>query len=292
MLWALLLLLHLFFHNQIGATRLRDVSTDSALELALVNFHRYAGQSESTYVYAKPFYIHSVGGLLERSLAGVLFTGYKNLTHAIWLGINTAAMQAEIYDQKAGGLDDIQFKLGYDLLKLEDAHGTLYLVGTAPTGNRPCSCICLPTVGTKNGSFGFGLDTQAVAFEIKDCELSLSIDLKYRYVFSSHEYQPVYSRIYPRGTIDVWIALNVPLYAWDVELGYDLWWLNKEKIITAGQLCKKTACALSQKIYLDVGYTAADIRLRPLIAVGASYECAPTNALNQWMMWMTAGITF
>ncbi len=97
----------------------RDVSTDSMLELALVNYHRYhALETSNVSFYPKPFFIGARHH--QRTIAGLLLTGYGNLTNAMWLGINAAAMVTKMRHKTSGGLDDIQFKLGFDALKLED----------------------------------------------------------------------------------------------------------------------------------------------------------------------------
>jgi hypothetical protein len=34
----------------------------------------------------------------------------------------------------------------------------------------------------------------------------------------------------PRGTVDFWLALNQKIHSWNIEVGYDLWWRQKEKV--------------------------------------------------------------
>lgn len=358
------------------------------------------------------FYNSNIFLAPERTVAGVLFTMYVNFTKAIWLGINSAAVQvtnnihlheyrnqtgtipgfANAYnafnnsawcagkiscaDLKVGGLDDIQFKLGYDVFKLEDGHATIYLVATAPTGKRPNSeYLFEPLVGSKNGSVGVGLDLDAVAAEIRDYELSFMLDFKYRFIFPATERrsfdlckngqwsryllvvtpdqllnsQPginlltIPVKVTPRSTIDLWAALNLPICNFNIEIGYDFWWRQAEKIckkcpicpgygiqtlalcgfplssastanitqgasgsnatvtdttftyITDADLNLNSAAhphALSQKLYIDFGYTIKRDCYSALLGLGAAYEFATKNALDQWTVWITTGITF
>lgn len=438
--------------------RPRDISTDSALELSLVNYHRYHNPAEWFSFYIKPFFMKSTNkkqlaryflpnnktcvtldesghgnidplwfNLIspngsfytsrlslapERKVAGILFTLYAYITESIWLGINTAAMHVtnnahlcetdrtqtgtipgfenayqafnnpawcagkiSACNLKIGGLDDIQFKLGYDILKNNDGHTSLYLVATAPTGKRPHSKYLFePLVGSKNGSFGVGLNTEIELCDFKHRACAFILDFKYRYIFGATERrsfdlcnngdwsryllvvtqdqllnsQPginlltVSAHITPRSTIDLWTAINIPICDFNVELGYDFWWRQSEKIckecpIAAGYgiqtlaLCSRissastaTICqaaqgsnitvtdatftaikdtdlnlnsaahpqAHSQQLYFDLGYTFNNTCSTPIIGLGASYEFATKNALTQWAIWLTAGLSY
>lgn len=259
----------------------RDVSTDSLLELTLTNYHRYhIPEKEWLSVYAKPFFMQSIHHHYIRG--GILLTGYANLTKSIWVGINSAAMQAQAGHLTAGGLDDIQFKLAYDILMLEDSHATAYLVGTAPTGNRPQSSY-QPHVGSKNGSFGLGLNVDMVAGEIGNYELSLLGDLKYLYFFGS-VINCLATPVACGNTINLWAALLLPVHNSTIELGYEFWWRHTSH--------RYNVNASSQKLYLDVGYTLKNVCFSPIAGIGTSYEFATHNALSVWAIWLTGGISF
>lgn len=254
----------------------RDVSTDSALELSLINYHRYHSfEDHKLSFYAKPFFIGA--RFHKRTQAGMLFTGYYNVTNSIWLGINSAAMVTKLCNKNAGGLDDIQFKLAYDLLKIEDSHVTGYLVATAPTGKKLCKCpLNNPSVGSKNGRLGFGINLDSVVGEIGDYEFSWEFDLKYLHTFNPHFYYT------PRNTIDLWTALNFPIFSFNLEIGYDFWWQQSiSRILSA-----------SQKLYGDLGYTFKTDNYSALFGLGAGYEFATKNSLEQWTVWITSGIVF
>ncbi len=253
----------------------RDVSTDSSLELSLVNYHRYHSlENKKGQAYIKPFFMGSKNNI--HSISGVLFTGYTFITDALWLGVNSAAMniKTQTFSSK-GGLDDIQFKGAYDIFHLEDGHFTLYLIATAPTGDTTHACHpCEPLVGSKKGSFGMGINLDAVACEAQEHELSLMFDMKYRHIFG-----PV---SLAANIIDIWLALNLPLDYFNVELGYDFWWKKPSH----------QPHAESQKLYLDIGYTFKTGKSSSIVGLGASYEFASKNTLEQWAVWLTAGIAF
>ncbi len=281
----LLLFVALFALNKVEASYFyaRDVSTDSLLELALTNYHRYHSPEKNWLsLYAKPFFMQSTNHAPHYTRGGILFTGYINLTKSIWVGINSAAMQAQAGHLTAGGLDDIQFKLAYDILMLEDSHATAYLVGTAPTGNRPQRSY-EPHVGSKNGSFGLGLNVDMVAAEIMNYELSLVGDLKYLYFFGS-VINCLQKPVAYGNTINLWAGLCLPIHNNIIEVGYEFWWRHTSH--------RYNINASSQKLYLDLGYTPKNVRYSPIVGLGGSYEFATQNALNVWTIWLTGGIIF
>ncbi|MBY0110378.1 MAG: transporter [Candidatus Babeliaceae bacterium] len=254
----------------------RDISTDSMLELSLINYHRYHSlDTHKLSFYAKPFFTET--RYLERTQAGMIFTAYSFVTQSVWLGINSAAMGSKVDTNSAGGIDDIQFKLGYDLLKIQDSHATVYLVATAPTGKTICRCpLNYPSIGSKKGSLGFGINLDTVVGEIGDYEFSWEFDLKYRHTFNP------YAFFSPRNTIDLWTALNFPIYNFNLELGYDFWWQ---------QSCRHSISA-SQKLYGDLGYVLKKNSYSVLLGLGAAYEFATKNALEKWIVWFTCGLDF
>lgn len=252
-----------------------------------------AGSSYSSNVFLAPV----------RTAAGGIFTFYMFLNDCWWFGLNTTVMHAkndlkvcECRRSKSGtcpgianacqafnnptwcagklpccaqgktGLDDIQLKIGYDFMRCDDNHASIYVVGTIPTSRKQKSKVLFePLVGSNQGSLGIGFDGD---YRISTCDthnLSVMADLKYRYVFSATERRsfdlckngdwsryllvvtqtaPAFSlpginlltlpvKVKPGSTIDFWLALHYQRCALNVEIGYDLWWRQAEKI------CKK-----------------------------------------------------
>ncbi len=163
------------------------------------------------------------------------------------------------------GVDDIQLKLGYDWYYAPETNNHLspYLVATIPTGKRQRSeFIFEPLVGSKNGSFGIGLNFDYTFYTREEHVLTWLIDAKCRYVFGADQCrsfdlckngdwsryllvvpqdqtlatQPginlfsLVAKVTPRGTIDIWTALHWQWDFFNLEVGYDFWWCQKEKV--------------------------------------------------------------
>jgi len=164
---------------------------------------------------------------------------------------------------RRAGLDDIQIKLGYDYFFCDQYHVGVYLVGGIPTGYRQTSVnIFEPIVGSKNGSIGAGVNSDYTFLSCDDHCVSWMFDLKYQYVFRANErrsfdllrngdwsrYLQVVSAaspafplpainllttdvfVTPGSTINFWTALNYNYCSCNVEIGYNLWWRQQEKI--------------------------------------------------------------
>lgn len=252
---------------------------------------------------AGSFYTSNLTLAPQRTIGGLLITLYVDFCDSWWVGLNTAPMHvttndnlcetnrtqtgtipgfADAYDafnnpswnagkitnfnQKRWGLDDIQFKLGYDFYKTEDNHATAYLVGTIPTGKGSRSCFIFePLVGSNHASFGCGFNGDFSVCDQEDDSINIMTDIKYRYIFSAQERrsfdlcangdwsryllvvtqnEPIDSqpainlltgrvKVFERNTVDFWLAAHYQHCDIGFELGYDLWWRQAEKI------CKK-----------------------------------------------------
>lgn len=188
--------------------------------------------------------------------------GFADLTQAL---TNSVYTQGRFYtgSKKRTGVDDVQFKLGYDWYFCDNDHMTIYGVATAPTGEKNnTTYIFEPLVGTNHASLGFGFNGQ---YTLWDCEASSLVwmsDFKYLYYFSARELRsfdfiqngdwsrylqvvtelaPAVStpaineftlsaKVTPGNMIYFWTALHYDYCCWDFELGYTLWWQQKEKI--------------------------------------------------------------
>lgn len=163
------------------------------------------------------------------------------------------------------GVDDIQIKFGYNTFYNDgQTHKGMYLVGTIPTGTKPCNdYIFDPRVGTRNGALGFGINTDHDLCTNDQRSVHLMFDLKYRYLFAATEcrsfdlcangewsrfLQVVPSddrsnsefginncftqkvKVTPQSQIDFWTAIHWRYCNWDWEFGYTLWWRQEEDI--------------------------------------------------------------
>jgi len=160
-------------------------------------------------------------------------------------------------------IDDIQVKLGHDHFFCDNKYRVGgYLVTTIPTGNRPESVYVFePIVGSKHWSLGLGLTGDWMIFKNDKHSLNFMVDGKYRYVFKGTERRSFdltngeWSRylqvalqtepwnstpainllthsvkVHPRSVVDVWSALHYTWCNWNLEVGYDFWWRQKEEI--------------------------------------------------------------
>lgn len=125
-------------------------------------------------------------------------------------------------------------------------------------------------VGSKHFSMGLGLNAEYIYSSCESYDFSILADLKYRYVMRSEETrsfdllingdwsryvqvvqagEPLASLpainyftqsvvVKPKNTIDFWLAAHYAKCNWDVELGYTLWWRQKESISFGCRNCK------------------------------------------------------
>lgn len=163
------------------------------------------------------------------------------------------------------GFEDIMVRFGYNYLWCNDNHLGVYLVGTVPAGRSPTAeYIFEPLVGSKHGSIGVGFlgDYQIDCLGCDDTSFTLMTDFYYRFVFKHREcrtfdlipngafsrYQLIVDsnalgspfpaanvttssvNVNPRSTIQWWVALNYEYCNWDFEVGYNLFWRQKEKL--------------------------------------------------------------
>ena len=164
------------------------------------------------------------------------------------------------------GFEDVQVRLGYDHMWCNDNRVGIYLIGTIPAGRTPTAeYIFEPLVGSKHWSIGAGFEGD---YEVDWCgcdensSLTLMTDFNYRYVFNHKECRTFdllpngpFSRylllvnqnspglpfpaadvttakvnVLPRSTIQWWLGLNYEYCDWDFEVGYNLFWRQKERL--------------------------------------------------------------
>lgn len=225
--------------------------------------------------------------------------GFENLCDAfnnpIWYSGKITCCDTT---KKKGGLDDIQVKLGYDLFMCDNGHIAPYAVCTIPTGDRPRSKYLFePLVGSKHGSLGAGLNTEYTLCQESNYHTSILGDFKYRYVFAATEcrsfdlcnngdwsrylllatqnqpldsfsginYFTLPAKVTPRSTIDFWLAAHHQYCNWDVEIGYTLWWRQKERIKLSR--CANASPLLSNNIGI---YDMAGVCTPPAISASTA----------------------
>lgn len=160
------------------------------------------------------------------------------------------------------GVDDIQLKLGRDWL-WDCRRLSVYILGGIPTGQRPTAQYLFePVVGSRHGAVGFGLDGEHIIWDDGNFNFVFMADFRYRYLFEGTECRSFdicpngeFSRylllidqatpsallpgintftgsakVTPRSTVDLWLAFHGQYCDWNLELGYNFWWRQREKV--------------------------------------------------------------
>ncbi|MBA3954669.1 hypothetical protein H0X48_05110 [Candidatus Dependentiae bacterium] len=204
---------------------------------------------------------------------------------------------------KRHGLDDIQVKLGYDYFFCNQDHASIYLVGGIPTGHRRHDRhLFEPTVGSKHGALGFGFNGDYTLPKVCNSNMVLMADVKYLHFFEANERrsfdlnngdwsrflqvatqnQPFLSqpainllspcvRVKPRSLVEFWTALHYEWCNWNVEVGYNLWYRQAERIclrnldclsnfgiFDIAQVCNLQAASASQAT-IDQGLNGSNV---------------------------------
>ena len=162
------------------------------------------------------------------------------------------------------GVDDMEFKLGYDFVRNDDNHASGYFVVFAPTGRKSrADFLFEPTFGSGGHvGLGGGFNGEYLFYECNNHKLSVITDFRYAYFLKGTETrsfdlrngewsryllvvqlqnvnQPVLPGINfftqkvdvtPGSTIYWWTTLHYNHCDWDFESGYSFWWREREKI--------------------------------------------------------------
>ena len=162
------------------------------------------------------------------------------------------------------GVDDIQAKLGYDLIRNYFNHFGLYGVLFIPTGHKSKSEFLFePTMGSgSHPGLGGGIDGEYNWWHGTADSISILADVRYTYFFKSHE-RRVYDLFFngdwsryllitngkdlntplplvnfanqdlmvaPRHSFEIWTAIHYEYNNFNLEFGYDFWWRNMELV--------------------------------------------------------------
>ena len=263
-------------------------------------------------------------------------------------------------EKRRTGFDDFQLRLGYDTQWCDTTMLGVYIVGTIPGGRKPTAeYVFEPLVGSRHSSIGVGLHANHCLewCGCEDANLMLMTDFNYRYVFSHKECRTfdllpngAFSRflplvnlgapmvaisgvnlltqkvnIQPRSTIQWWLGVNYEYCDWNVEVGYNLWWRQKERVkadsisfplntavfdvttglpgpaLTLANINVDSALArraLTNKVYGALSFDGClcDNCFEWMAGFGGSYEFVVKHdrcgALNNWAIFGKAAVSF
>lgn len=225
-------------------------------------------------------------------------------------------------EKRRTAIDDIQFRLGWEgSICSEDNIWGLYLIGTAPAGRKvTATYIFEPIVGSKHGSIGVGFDAD-YTFNLCGCDFSVLTDFNYRYVFRHNECRTfdltpngAFSRfllvalesapatplpgvnfftqnvsVTPGSTIQWWLALNFELCNWDFEVGYNLFWRQREKIRSSSLTSFSPAIGIYDLGCIGAGCTSASTATIGTFAPTADATFVPLTTANLNLVSAEAG---
>lgn len=161
------------------------------------------------------------------------------------------------------GIDDVILRLGYNALFCPNYHLAFYLNGYAPASKKPnAKHIFEPTIGSGgHPGVGFGINGGYQFYDKCNHKLTYLADFDYLYLFSKTELRSfdlkqgdwsrflrvikdgattisypginfftLPSTVTPRSAINFWNALHYQKCNWHLELGYNLWYRQKEEV--------------------------------------------------------------
>lgn len=217
-------------------------------------------------------------------------------------------------EKRRTALDDLQFRLGYEWswACLGDGIWGLYFIGTAPAGRKATATYVFePLVGSKHGSAGVGFDAD-YQFNLCGYDFSILTDFNYRYVLKHRECRTFdltpngpLSRFLlvapealpstplpginfftqnvnttPGSTIQWWIALNFETCNWDFEVGYNLFWRQREKISSSSLTAFNPDIGIYDLGCIGAGCTSASTATIGTFAPTADATFVPLTTAN------------
>lgn len=161
------------------------------------------------------------------------------------------------------GIDDIQLKILKNVIGTERCSWDVYVLAGIPTGKGAKSIYLFePLVGSRHAQLGLGSYYTRRIHEYTCGHLTFLSELKWRYglcgterrlydlnengqwsrymllvnqsdlyttFFASNKFA-LETKVTPRNSLDIFLALNACHNNWHAEIGYDFWYRNREKI--------------------------------------------------------------
>lgn len=190
----------------------------------------------------------------------------NNITNAIQAFDNPALGFSRIACEPLcrRGLDDIEAKLGYNFKQDSCGHFSIYGAGLISTEHKPSARYLFEPIIGRAGhhAIGAGISAGRILYNCNgESIVALLTNLDYRFFFKSHECRTVdlcngdWSRylllaqsatpnksfpatqfttsalkVEPRNMINWWTALHYERHHFHLEIGYNLWWKESERV--------------------------------------------------------------
>ena len=254
---------------------------------------------------------------------------------------------------RQGGVDDIEIKLGYYPCNChENGYFGLYASALLPVAPRPTARFLFePLVGRGHWGVGGGVNAAYAFCKCQNTSLTVLTDFSYQYLFKRDELRsldfnqgqltrfvvinepnsiepavPAINlttlnlQVEPRGIINFWLATHLQHCNKHVEIGYNLWWRQSEKVCLKKSLSDNASnlgffdadnvfipltidnldvasarhpSALTNKIYLAASYDVEPFCGPINIGLAGSYEFSNSiNAMEQWGVWVNVETSF
>ncbi|MDP3889111.1 MAG: hypothetical protein Q8Q25_01035 [bacterium] len=248
---------------------------------------------------------------------------------------------------KEFNVDDIEVKLGHNFYN-KGGYVGVYGSALLPIAPKPTAEFLFePLVGRGHWGLGIGINAAHTFCRSETKSLTFLADFSYQYLFNRNELRSLDFKtgqltrfivlntevgtdpiaainvttlnlgVTPRGIINFWLASHLQYCQCHVELGYNLWWRQSEKIcyptclqtnfdslgvidstdtftpLTLDSLDLASAASsstLTNKLYIAFSCDA-NMCLSPNIGLGASYEISKNiNSIGQWGVWLNIGL--
>jgi len=320
------------------------VSPERSVAGAYFDYHQDFSCPNGLWLDVK-FAIYQATHTLNAQECDLATTNTSACTPLCFLGSNALTFgKISTGKLKNSNFDDIEAKLGYYFYNcIEKGYLGLYASALFPIAPEPTAKFLFePLVGRGHWGLGAGLNAAHIIYRSENTSLTLLTDVSYQYLFKRNELRSLDLKIgqltrfmgtsteggttgapainfttlnlgvTPRGVINFWLASHLQHCKWHVELGYNLWWRESEKIcfpeceptnfdslgvsdsgtfipLTLENLDLASTShprTLTNKIYLAISCDVETCGRPTNIGLAGSYEFSRNiNSLEQWGIW-------
>ena len=224
--------------------------------------------------------------LCENGTNNGIIPGYQNVTQAL---TNPDLCYGKLYtcQKRKSGVDDVAIKVGLDALECECLDFGAYFMIFAPAGHESkAQYLFEPTLGSGGHTgLGFGVTTDTRFWECDENSWAAMLEARYAYFLKHNEHRVfdlcangewsrylqavcesdvvapfpatnVLSRevsVTPRSMFELWAAVHHSRCSWNIEVGYDFWYRQSEKVRLSCERSCPESCPCGVVCNGDVG---------------------------------------